>query len=398
MQQAPSRTLWIDSLRSFLTVLVVAHHSSLAYTTFASFDKVAYIRSTHPVVDTHRWVGLDIFENFNDVFFMSLMFLIAGLFVIKSIQRKGTGAFIRDRFYRLFLPFLIGGTILNLIAHYPAYLLAHGNAPLPAYVKDFFLVEQWPVGPPWFIWVLFVFNVVFAFIYLFNKSRLTGQPLPAQSEDSSIANTQKPIKTLLLSLLFTFALYVPFAFWLGPGTWTGFGPFDFQVSRALLYFGYFMLGAWLGKARFNESLFASSSQLVRRWPLWLFMCVALYTSLTIAPPFLTTAVKKGQLSELTGYLIYFTIYVASCTFSCIAFLTMFRALVKKPNIMLDSLSDHAYLIYLLHYPFVIWTQYSLLDVPFTTFFKFLVTLSVALLGSWGLAIQLRKVKVVKQYL
>ena len=35
-----NRTLWIDYLRSFITVLVVAHHSSLAYTTFASFDKV----------------------------------------------------------------------------------------------------------------------------------------------------------------------------------------------------------------------------------------------------------------------------------------------------------------------------------------------------------------------
>lgn len=398
MQQTTSRTLWIDYLRSFLTVLVVAHHSSLAYTTFASFDKVAYIRSTHPVVDTHRWVGLDIFENFNDVFFMSLMFLIAGLFVVKSIQRKGPAAFIRDRFYRLFLPFIIGGTVLNLIAHYPAYLLAHGSAGLYDYVKDFFVVEQWPVGPPWFIWVLFVFNVLFAFIYLLNQSRPTPQPLSTRSEDSSTLTACKPVKTLLLWFLFTFALFVPFAFWLGPGTWTGFGPFDFQVSRAALYFGYFMLGTWLGNAGFNETLFAASSPLVRRWRLWLVLCVGVYTLLTIAAPFLTTLVKEGQLSELTGYLIYFTVYIASCTFSCIAFLTTFRALAKKPNAAWDSLADHAYLIYLLHYPFVIWVQYLLLDAPLTAFFKFLVTLSVALLGSWGLAIQLRKVKIIKQYL
>lgn len=398
MDQTRTQTLWIDYLRSFLTVLVVAHHSSLAYTTFASFDKVAYIRSTHPVVDARRWIGLDIFENFNDVFFMSLMFLIAGLFVVKSIQRKGPAAFIRDRFYRLFLPFMIGGTIINLVAHYPAYLLAHGNAGLPAYVKDFFVVEQWPVGPPWFIWVLFVFNVLFAFIYLFNQRRLTTQPLAIQSEDSSAVNAHKPVKTLLLWFLFTFALFVPFAFWLGPGTWTGFGPFDFQVSRAALYFGYFVLGAWLGNARFNESLFAASSPLVRLWPLWLFLCAAVYTLLTIAAPFLTTLVKEGQLSELAGYLIYFIVYVASCTFSCIAFLTTFRALVKKPAAAWDSLADHAYLIYLLHYPFVIWMQYLLLEVPLTAFFKFLLTFSTALLGCWGLAIRLRKVKIIKQYL
>ena len=398
MDLSRSQTLWIDYLRSFLTVLVVAHHSSLAYTTFASFDKVAYIRSTNPIVDAQRWIGLDIFENFNDVFFMSLMFLIAGLFVVKSIQRKGPAAFIRDRFYRLFVPFIIGGTILNLIAHYPAYLVAHGSASLPAYVRDFFAVEQWPVGPPWFIWVLFVFNIAFALIYLFNKSRSATKPIPAQSEDSFTANAQTPVKTLLLWFLFTFALYVPFAFWLGPGTWTGFGPFDFQVSRAALYFGYFMLGTWLGQARFNDLLFGASSLLVRRWPLWLILCVGIYTLLTIAAPFLTSLVKEGQLSELTGYLIYFTIYVASCTFSCIAFLTMFRALVKKSNAAWDSLSEHAYLIYLLHYPFVIWTQYLLLDVPFPAFAKFLICLAFALPGSWILAVLLRKIELFKKYL
>jgi hypothetical protein len=37
-------------------------------------------------------------------------------------------------------------------------------------------------------------------------------------------------------------------------------------------------------------------------------------------------------------------------------------------------------------------------VPITAFLKFLVTLSVALPASWGLAIQLRKAKIIKQYL
>ncbi|MCF0070696.1 acyltransferase [Dyadobacter sp. CY261] len=391
MPSTPSRTLWIDYLRSFLTVLVVAHHSSLAYTTFASFDKVAYVRSTNPIVDSHRWVGLDIFENFNDVFFMSLMFLIAGLFVIKSIQRKGTAAFIRDRFYRLFLPFLIGGTLLNLIAHYPAYLIAHGNGSIRDYVIDFFAIEQWPVGPPWFIWVLFVFNLAFALIYFFKKS-LFDTPAHVHT---SVAH--RPALAALYLLLITFLLYVPFAFWLGPGTWTGFGPFDFQVTRAPWYFGYFMLGIWLGKIHFNEGLFNESSPLVRRWPQWLLLCAIAYTSLTLFPNFLTDLVKSGALSEFTGYLIYFTIYVASCTFSCLAFMTSFRALVKNPSATWDSLSEHAYLIYLLHYPFVIWMQYTLLNVELPAPAKFCVTFVTALIGSWCVALQLRKISIIKKY-
>lgn len=398
MQQTASRTLWIDYLRSFLTVLVVAHHSSLAYTTFASFDKVAYIRSTHPVVDTRRWVGLDIFENFNDVFFMSLMFLIAGLFVVKSIQRKGIAAFIRDRFFRLFVPFLLIGTVINLLAHYPAYLIAHGNGNIRDYVVDFFVIEQWPVGPPWFIWVLFVFNVLFALIYFFNHSLSrasahlhTQQPAPATR---AINTRQAPLRWFL----YTFLLYVPFAIWLGPGKWTGFGPFDFQVSRVALYFGYFLLGTWLGTRDFNDGLFGLSSPLVRRWRLWLFLCVALYTLLTILAPFLTGLVKDGKLAELPAYLIYFIIYTASCTVSSLAFMVTFRALTTTARPAWNSLSDHAYLIYLLHYPFVIWTQYLMLDAPVPAFVKFMVTFSISLAGSWALAVQLRKIELFKQYL
>lgn len=394
MQQAPSRTLWIDYLRSFLTILVVAHHSSLAYTTFAHFDKVAYIRSTHPVVDSRRWIGLDIFENFNDVFFMSLMFLIAGLFVIKSIERKGAVAFIRDRLYRLFIPFIAGGTILNLIAHYPAYLLAHGSAPLTAYVTDFFFIEQWPVGPPWFIWVLFTFSITFAVIYTPLRPAFT----PSVRAGTRIPRLCKPAALILSWFLFTFALYVPFAFWLGPYKWTGFGPFDFQVSRVALYFGYFLLGAWLGHVNFNEGMFSNSSTLVRRWPFWALACGLAYTLLTISSPYLTTLVKNSTLTEFQGYLIYYTIYSSSCTFSCIAFLTTFRALVKKPNTVWNSLSDHAYLIYLLHYPFVIWGQYLLLDIPLAAFAKFVITFVASVAGSWLLAIQLRKVKLLAKYL
>ena len=89
MRDKPSRVVWLDYCRGFITILVVAHHSSLAYTTFASFNPDAYILSTHPVVDTVRARSLDYFEDFNDVFFMSLMFLISGVFVLPALNRKG---------------------------------------------------------------------------------------------------------------------------------------------------------------------------------------------------------------------------------------------------------------------------------------------------------------------
>jgi glucans biosynthesis protein C len=48
------RDIAIDYLRGGVTVLVVAHHSALAYNTFSRFNPVHYTASTAPVVDRMR--------------------------------------------------------------------------------------------------------------------------------------------------------------------------------------------------------------------------------------------------------------------------------------------------------------------------------------------------------
>ncbi|MBS1660296.1 MAG: acyltransferase [Bacteroidetes bacterium] len=339
-----SRNPWIDHLRSTITVLVVAHHSSLAYTTFAKFDSQAYIRSTHPIVDTHRWKGLDIFENFNDVFFMFLMFFISGLFMQRSIAAKGVPKFLKDRTYRLLLPFLFGGTLLMLIAYFPAYYTATHDTSLKNYIKDFFTVEAWPVGPPWFIAVLFAFNLLYTLFHKLIKP----------------TNLNHPFKFFGLLFILTWILYVPIADKIGAGTWTGWGPFDFQLSRILTYFGYFLLGA-----------LAQDGPQSNHWKTWVVLALACYTALTIYP--------------FTTWMSYYTVYVASCTLSCVAFLTAFKAKANIPSKTWTSLSRNAYRIYLLHYPFVTWTQFLLLNTTLPAMLKFLIVFITSLFASWGLS-------------
>ncbi|MBA4853838.1 acyltransferase [Emticicia sp. BO119] len=393
MTKPLNRNLWVDYLRSALTVLVVAHHASLAYTTFARFDKEAYISSTHPIVDVRRWVGLDIFENFNDIFFMSLMFLVGGLFLVRSSHKKGIYLFIKDRFYRLLIPFITLGTFLMLIAYFPAYYIARENTDLVAYIKDFFLVEQWPVGPPWFIWVLFVFNLLFILLnrVIIKTSKNTGTII------SSLQN--KPWWLFILWWLITWVLYVPVAYAIGAGTWTGLGPFDFQLSRVLLYFGYFMLGVLIGATDFNQQLFSLTSAITRKWWLWVILALTVYAILTIVERknILADMVKANQLESFSGWMIYFSIYTASCTLSSIAFLTTFRKLIHTTFAWWDSLASNAYLIYLTHYPFLIWIQFLLMPYHIPAFIKFLLTFIFSLALSWGLSNLLRKIKLINQY-
>jgi len=394
MPNGPDRNAWIDYLRSFVTVLVVAHHAALAYTTFAYFEETAYILSTHAVVDKQRWIGLDIFVGFNDIFFMSLLFLVGGLFLSPSVNRKGTAAFIRDRLYRLFIPFILGGTLLMLLAYYPSYYLATGSTNVTGYVKDFFAVEQWPVGPPWFIWVLFVFNLLYAMVHpLLQRCKGGIQQLMNFLQ-------HRPFLFFAGLLLFTWILYVPLAYRVGAGTWTGWWPFDFQLSRILLYFGYFMLGAVIGMTDFNGQLFSRTGSIVKKWWLWIALSLLLYAGLTLVveKKILERLVTQHTISELSGWMIYFTIYTACCTASCLAFITVFRKWCTRRLGWWDSLSTHAYLIYLLHFVFTTGIQFLLLDRNMPAAGKFCITFIGSLALSWLLAFGLRKIPLFKKYL
>jgi surface polysaccharide O-acyltransferase-like enzyme len=389
-----NRDHWVDNLRSAITLLVVAHHASLSYTSFASFNKDAYILSTHPVVDPHRWVGMDIFENYNDIFFMFLMFFIGGLFLVKSVQKKGGWQFTKDRFSRLFIPFLFPGTVLMLIAYFPAWIIAKNNTNIEAYVKDFFTIEAWPVGPPWFIWVLFAFNALFAFVYPLAKNNIARAGMRLDTLQN------KPFLFFMLLLLVTWILYVPVAFNIGAGTWTGWGPFDFQLSRILAYAGYFLLGVIIGATEFNKGIFNVQATVIGRWKSWLALSLLLYALITLNTTcgWLRALVMENRLHANTAWLIYYTVYAASCAASCLAFIGLFRTKANTTNSWWRSLSANAYLIYLLHYVFVVWMQFGLMEWAIAAWLKFIIVFFVSVTLSWFTAGCLRKIPVIRRYL
>lgn len=115
------RNAALDRARTFITVLVLANHTVVAYTAFGRFYPNHYLWSTAPIVDAQKWIGFNVLTLFNDAFFMSLMFFLSGLFVWPSLQRKGVGHFLRDRALRLGVPFLAAILLLMPIAYYASF-------------------------------------------------------------------------------------------------------------------------------------------------------------------------------------------------------------------------------------------------------------------------------------
>src|SRR6202166_347258 len=147
-----TRNAALDRARTFITMLVLIHHSVIAYTYFGHTDRQAFL-------------GFDGVVLFNDSFFMAAMFFLSGLFVWPSLQRKGTVWFLRDRCWRLGLPFVVCALILMPMAYYAVELRVHPGVSFAEFWWKTVTVGPWNSGPAWFVWVLLALDVIAAIVY-----------------------------------------------------------------------------------------------------------------------------------------------------------------------------------------------------------------------------------------
>lgn len=386
------RDLPLGNLRVCLTLLVVAHHAMLAYHPYAppppsSLSTAPLISLAFPVVDSVRSPVVALLVGFNDTFFMSLMFLVSGVFAWPSLQRKGGATFFRDRLLRLGMPFLVAAAILAPLAYYPTYLQAGGDSGHGSFPTQWLALGAWPAGPAWFLWVLLLFGGVAAML-----SRLWpkwGEVLGAQV--SRVAD--RPVVAFLALAALSAAAYLPMAAVFGPLDWAHVGPFFIQTSRALHYLVYFLIGAGVGAAGLGRGLLAADGKLARRWPLWVLASLVAFAFAIAMVVAVMSGMAKGAPS--TGVLTLGNLsFVLSCAASSFAFLALFVRFGRWSGAASASLAANAYGIYLLHYFCVSWLQLGLLQAQLPALVKAVLVFLGAVAVSWGLTAGLRRIPAV----
>ncbi|MEU8322272.1 acyltransferase [Nonomuraea sp. NPDC048881] len=140
-----TRLLAVDNLRVLLTALVVAHHVAVTY------GNIPLWYYTEPAADPSG-TALDILVVFDQAFFMGFFFLVSGFFTPGSHDRKGGRAFVRDRLVRLGVPLLVFLLLLRP-------LLTIGEHGMPFWK---WYIVSWDPGPMWFVEVLIVFALLYA--------------------------------------------------------------------------------------------------------------------------------------------------------------------------------------------------------------------------------------------
>src|SRR5882724_279553 len=378
---APARIVPLDRARTFIILLVLLHHSVINYTYFGHGDRM-------------RWLGFDLVVLFNDSFFMAFMFFVSGLFVRDSLMRKGSANFLRDRAWRLGVPYLISVIVLMPIAYYPTFLRYH----LPGTTDFNFLhfwwhtltVGPWPSGPAWFLWVLLALDATAAAIWLI-------APRAIQALGRFVfAARSRPMLAFIVFLIVSIVVYVPMRLAFGDASWLELSwfPLPIQTSRILLYAAYFLTGVGVGAVDLRIGVLAQNGEIARRWLVWLVFALAFYGAILglvyihhngmadfNSPPLVWSA----------SYALAFAAFSAAMTFTVPAFFLRFAGFGWR---LLDALQPSAYGVYLLHYIFIIWLQYAAYDFALPAGVKFAVVFAGTLSASWAITAMLRKIPVV----
>ena len=199
-KESADRVVFLDNIRYLMVLLVVVLHSALGYTDNASWW----------TVNDENSIFIDYLLGVLDVFLMPTLFFIAGYFTLQSLQKKGKWLFIKGKLKRLGIPWLLGIFLLVPIINYIHFYSRGYPATLLSLWQKFTLnfqevlslhtglitsVVKFHQHHFWFISLLLVFFIVFAFLH--DGKRKFFQ---------SIFSSEKPKTSSLKSILLIFFL------------------------------------------------------------------------------------------------------------------------------------------------------------------------------------------------
>ena len=383
LEEVSGRKVEFDYLRAFAIILVLFVHAALAYTISANINIENPIASSNPVVNEQRWIGFDLAVAFNETFLMPLLFFVSGLFVWQSLVRKGAWKYFRDRLKRLGLPFVIGVLLLIPLAYYPVQLqvglISEKDTSYGVFWLGMVRSGFGTAGPLWFLWLLLAFDCLATLLY--RLAPLLGGFVKGRL--NIIVGRPGAFFGLLLGI--SLIMYLPVAIFFGPLKWIGIGPFNAQAGRILLYLVYFLAGTAVGAIGIDRSVFKTDGALAKCWWGWVAIGLMSFTVFIIMIV-IVTPMERTIVSEIA--------FVVCCWAIVSGMIGIFLRFAKRSVRLFDSLSENSYGIYIVHYVFVTWLQYLLVESGSAPLVKGMVVFIGTLTLSWVLVSSIRRLQAV----
>jgi fucose 4-O-acetylase-like acetyltransferase len=389
--ESKPRALFIDQLRAALIALVIAHHASICYNVFN--DTVPLNLNTAGVALS---TALMWFIAVNQAFFMGMFFMISGYFVPRSVARKGSGAFLRDRLLRLGIPLFVYWLVLAPVF----YALADATTlrqpyfeRLAANYSSNFHLQS---GPLWFLIVLMAFSVGYVLWV-----RLFGMPETADPE-RPIPPSSAWVKAAVGVGVASFAVWLSYQ-WFPLSAEAartldiiGLGYLVFGIPYLPAYVFLFAVGCVAARYRWLERVEGPQA---RAWG-WIALIVMIFYAAAIA----YTLIVVGPGTETGGLML--TIFLGLKQFSdqLLAFgaiawlLWWFRTHESLGGTFLANAGANAFGAFILHQPILIVLEVLTKEWPLPVFVTFIVVTTAAIGLSFGATALLRRSAAVRRIL
>ena len=375
----PARRLgWIDNLRTSMILLVVCLHATITYSHVGGW----YITlPPEPPIETKFIFFLGEFHL--QAFFMGLLFFVAGHFAAKSLQRRGVGAFLRERVLRLGVPLFLYVTVIH---PFIVYAINPWNAKFPPFGQayaEYFRSGRFVsgTGPLWFVEALLIFSVVLA---LASRS---SKPL----NPSSSGRTPQLKTTHLLGLA---AVLAAASFAVRTVQPIGKNIQNLQLCFFPQYIAAFGLGVWLARRGGTLDELAQSSVAKRAG--WLALVggpIVLGIILICMRPHIQPGVEPPILGGWNGFAVaYATWEQFSGVGLALGAMVFVRRFWANQTAWSEWLSARSFGVYVLHAPVIITLAVLFKGYSADPFVNAIVLSITGIIGSYLVADLARRVR------
>ena len=344
------RKHYIDNLRLMCILLLIPYHTAMAWNVWGEGNYILLGQSrilSSLVVSVSPW-------------YMTLLFLLAGISASYSLEKRSNREFIKERVRKLLLPLLAGtATIVPILCfvsdrtnnhwqgnfwqHYPAFFTKWTD--LTGYDGGF------TIGHLWFLLYLFVISMISMPVISWQKKSFKNTPF----QHTNAA-------TVMLMMWLALAL-----------SRVELGGKSIVTYLLLYLLGYFVL---------------SEDKVIDRLQKRRFLYLLLWIVFSAADVwlFLWSGKEYGIVNLVLSY-------CAGC-FGIMTMLSVGKNLLSRTNSFLQFLSAQSFLIYIFHFPWVVTLQYLFSGMNQNNTFIFCATTICALPATVLTSILVRNIPVV----
>jgi fucose 4-O-acetylase-like acetyltransferase len=357
-----NRMAFVDNVRIFLTILVVAHHAGQAY---------GPTGGEWPIFDAQQAPILGAFFGANAAFFMGLFFLIAGYFTPAAYDHNCAAGFLKSRFMRLGVPLVL----VSLFLFGPvAYMASEQQLSFWDYFFRVYVGQlQYEVGRLWFVFHLLVYAIAYAlWRQLGRLFRVGERPIAPPSHRTLLLYT-----LALAGITFLVRIEYPIDRWVEL-----LGVIPAEIAHLPQYLSLFIIGIVAYRNNWLRTMPTGSGMI------WLGIGLASVGLRYAYSGGLNTVIPVPLLASGGAHLaaLIWSVWEAFiCVGMCVGLPALFRERLNSQGRWLRVLSANAYTVYLIHIFVVVGLQMSIAGIAFPPLVKFALVTVVGMALSFVLS-------------